>query len=195
MPPQNQPNYDFILNPEKPQRSRVPQPKLMRIAVLGGGLVLFLIIASIVINLVRGSNATLPSLTSLIKQQQLLIHITDDAVKQTGVSVANSGAAATIDLTMGSQQQELIDYATLNHLKINAKQSTPDTTKVDSALQAAASGGTYNATLHSTLVTEVTNYRAYLQRAYSNVKGAHGRSIIQKDYDAADLLLKQLNTN
>lgn len=194
MQPEHPANYDFIMNPKKPQRSVGSQSMLMRVAIFGGGLVVLLIIFSVIMNLIRGSDATVPSLTNLMREQQLITHITELAPTQPGVSSENASAAATIFLSVGTQHQEMVNYATENHLKIDAKQTVPNTLAVDTALDAATSGGTYNTTLRSTLKTELTTYKAYLQRAYSNVKGPRGKALIKKDFDAVVLLLKQLDS-
>jgi hypothetical protein len=196
MEPQHPANYDFIINPEKPQRGLVAPTSLkQRVLILGGGLVLLLVIGSFVMQLLKGSDNTKPALVSVLQQQQELLHLTQDTPTQTGVSPSNSSAAITIQLSIGSEQQELLTYLKQNHIKVSAKDiALGISAKTDADIKTAIDGGNYNTVLHSTLIDKLTSYRQYLVRAYSTAKGARGRALLKQDTANADLLLTQLQT-
>lgn len=196
MQPQPPANYDFILNPQKPQRSVVPSSLMQRVAIVGGGAVLLLILASIVINLLKGSDTSKPALLSVVRQQQELIHLTDNASSQVGISSSNSISVVTIQMSISTEQQELLAYLGQNHIKVKkADLALGINAKTDALITAAVSGGNYNSVFRSTIKDELTTYRQYLVRAFSTVKGPHGRTLIKQDVASTDLLLTQLETN
>jgi hypothetical protein len=196
MQPQPPANYDFILNPQKPQRSVVPSSLLQRVAIIGGGAVLLLILVTVVVNLLKGSDTSKPALLSVARQQQELIHLTDTAASQVGISSSNSISAVTIQLSISTEQKELLTYLGQNNIKVKpADLALGVSAKTDALITSAVSGGNYNAVFHTTLKDELTTYRQYLVRAYSTVKGPHGRNLIKQDVANTDLLLTQLETN
>lgn len=195
MQPQHPANYDFIMNPQGQNHPGLPTSTLQRVAIVGGGLVLLLIVASFVINMLKGSDTTKPALISVVQQQQELLHLTENAASQTGISTANSASVATIQLSVATEQQELLTYMKQNNVKVSAKEvALGVSAKTDAALQAAVESGSYNTVLRATLKDQVTVYQQYLVRAYSNVKGPRGRTLLKQDIAHANLLLTQLET-
>jgi hypothetical protein len=64
---------------------------------------------------------------------------------------------------------------------------------LDNQFTAAATNNTYDQLFKQTMQNKLTQYERALKIAYSQTKGPKGRALLSKDYDAAQLLLTQLN--
>lgn len=206
MPPQNQPpvphtDYEFIVNPgAPPHRSRLPGggSLLGRVIVIAIGLILLLTVFSVVKNLLNGNSNT-PLLASVAQDQQAVIHLSANALtqkqNQVAFSTTNTNFAVTSQLGLTSQQAELLKYMKLNHKKVSPKTLNLKVSQAtDTQLTAAAAASTYDQTFHDIMQAKLNTYLLDLKQAYNATKGQKGQQLLSKDYDAAQLLLTQLNT-
>jgi competence protein ComGC len=197
--PYNQPSpsqYEFITNPQSnPGASGTTSvTKRLVIAAICG--VLLLIVASLIFNLIRGSDKSFPAVLSVVQQQQELIHLTENSTAQPGISALNSEAAVTVNLTVTSQQQELLNLLRVTGHKLKPEQLLARINKqTDAELEDAVAGGTYNSVFRSALKTELAVYKQLLSQAYKDTKSVKSREILKKDFEAAKLLEQKLGSN
>lgn len=193
---QTQSSYEFIMNPpEPPKQSRLPGggSLLSRIALIGGGLVVLLIIANIARGALSGPSP-FPSYVSILQDQQVLIYVSTKALEEDSLSSTNRDFASTTQLSMTSSQTALIGYLATNDQVVDAKvlnaKVTPD---LDKRLETALAATTYNSTFQEIAKTTLVDYTARMQRTYDAFEGKKGRDLLAKDYKQAELLLEQLN--
>lgn len=193
-------NYDFILNPKQPKRfnlfnfngSSLP----MRIVVILGGLLLIFIIFSVIKGALSGGNtAVVPDLVGLVQDQQELIQVTSD-----GTQNASDGNvknfAYTAYLTLKSEQSQLVSYLQqADKHKVSKKEAA---LKLNAAVQqqlaASLASSSYDSTFTTIIQSQLQAYQKDLQQTYLLEKGPVGRSLLNNDYKATQLLLKQLNS-
>lgn len=191
-------NYDFIMNPQKPSRGGFNfngSSLGMRLAVAGGGFVVLLIVISVAMNLLKGSDNSKPALLAVAQQQQALIHLTTGLLDQQGISQSNSNVGVTVNLTVGSEQKALFTYLTNNKYKISLQQVNLGVKlPLDAQLQNAQSAGTYNTTFQTIIGQQLDTYSTLLKRAYPTVKGPKGRAMLKQDFDEVTLLKQQLQS-
>ena len=195
-PPGQQQPYDFILNPEQPKRGFTfpgGGNKVVRLAIILGGLLMILIIFAILKSfLISGPDYT--PYVSVAQDQQELIHLTTAAAKQQNLSVVNLNYTSTAKLSLSSSQTKLLAYLNKQHKKVSGKTlSLKVSTASDSQLTNAQSAGTYNQVYHDLVQTKLNTYLNDLNHAFQISNGKNGRALLKDDYTQAQLLLKQIN--
>lgn len=197
----NSPNdYDFIVNPAAvPRRSLQPNNSMLsRIVIALAGLCLLLIIVVGVKSLFSTDNSNLPALVAVVVQQQELIHITHASAEgPQPMSDANRNIVVTTDLSLTSAQSQLLAYVKTQNKKIPLKQISiyPGGKAIDDQLAASIAASNYDVTLHEVIKAQLTSYQSSLKQAYAKTTGTKGRELLNKQYDGAGLLLRQLGTN
>lgn len=191
-----QSSYEFIMNPpEPPKQSRFPGSGslLSRIAIIGGGLVVLLIIANVARGALSGPSP-FPSYVSILQDQQVLIYLSTKALEEDSLSSTNRDFASTTQLSMTSSQAALIGYLATNDQVVDAKVLNAKVTpELDKRLETALAATTYNSTFQEVAKTTLVDYTARMQRTYDAFEGKNGRDLLAKDYKQAELLLEQLN--
>lgn len=191
-----QSSYEFIMNPpEPPKKSRLPGggSLLSRIALVGGGLVVLLIIANVVRGALSGPSP-FPSYVSILQDQQVLIYLSTKALEEDSLSNTNRNFASTAQLSMTSSQAALTAYLATNDQTVDAKVLNAKVSpELDKRLQTALAATTYNNTFQEIAKTTLVDYTARMQRTYDAFEGKNGRDLLAKDYKQAELLLEQLN--
>ena len=198
-PPPTQPgqqnNYDFIMNPGPPsKRSMLPRGNnlLVRVAIVAVLLIVLLIGFNVVRNLLNGPS-NYPYLLEVAQDQTSIIHISDAAQQQRGLSEQNLNFALTADLAMNSARPELAQYMRKAGFKVKPKElSKKISTETDTKLSDAATASTYNEVFAEVMKAQLDEYQNDLKTAYTHTKGKNGRELLSSQHDAADLLRKQL---
>ena len=189
--------YDFIVNPSAPpSRSRLPggNSVVTRSLLVLGGVLVLLVIFIIGKNLLLVDSTNTPLLTTAVSQQQELIHLSGKAVLEPTIDPTTKNFALTTQLTLTSQQQQLLTYLNGQGHKIAPKQlASRVSLATDQQLTAAATDSTYDATFRQIMQTDLTAYKQTLEQAFSKTSGAVGQALINKDHESAQLLLQQLN--
>jgi hypothetical protein len=170
---------------------------ISRVLVVSVGLLVLLIGFTVIKNIVApGPNYAV--FTSVIQDQQALVHLTDrsQAATQSGTSLSinHQNFAVTAHAAIGSSESQTIAYLTQLKQKINAKQlDLKISPTVDSQLSAAATAGTYDSTFQTIMNKQLDAYKADLSKAYDQA-GPHGKVLIKDAFDQAKLLQAQLTT-
>ena len=195
--PVNPNNYDFIVNPGAPvKRSPLVGSSLTsRIVVVVVGLFVLLILFVGAKNLLSGGGGNMAAMIKIVNQQQELISLTTAATSgEQPLSSNSSTVAITTQVSLTSAQAQLLAYLKKSGIKVAKNQLIyPGGAAITAQLTAAAAAGTYDATLQQVLNTQLLNYKLSLKQAYAKTSGAHGKELLQKDYDGAGLLLRQFN--
>jgi ABC-type Na+ efflux pump permease subunit len=171
--PAPQPDFNFILNPNQPQKRAVnPGSMKQRILVVVIGLVLLLIIGSIAFTLLANAgkeNTT--GLIDILADQQEVIRIAGKGDKATSQDVRD--LAITTKLTVTTDQLALKAYVTkkvgkLNETLLAAKKNT----KTDAALDTALASGQYDDVYQKSLNATLSQYIKDLQTESKTDKNA-----------------------
>ncbi len=196
-PPAPQPNYDFIINPNKPSSGMsfngfksLPA----RIVLIAGGLLVLLVLFVVIKGLLGGSsNAS--AMTTVVQEQQALIHITTIATTQPGTNTTTQNSVATVLSSVSSAQSQLLAYLRSNNQSVSKSVLNQRvSTTTDAQLTTAASAGTYDSTYKTIVLAILNNYINALKTAYNQTKGPKGQALLNDDYNSAQLLLRQLST-
>lgn len=195
-PPPPAPDYNFILNPQQPKRPGLfnfggGSTAMRALVVIGIIFVLMIVFVAVRSALGGGSSAT-PALVTVAQDQQKLLHLAASGQQQsTSDTVQNF--AATAQLSLASEQQELLAYLSDNGHKVGDKElGLAISQSTDDQLAAAKSASTFDDTFKTIMADNLKAYRSDLQKAYQATSGPKGRALLNDDYKAAQLLLKQL---
>ena len=203
-PAQQGPNYNFIMEPPKPERrSLLPTNSgpAIRIALILGGVLVVFVIFAVIKSLLFSSGGNKQALITVAQDQQAIIHIVTNATTGTQgqqpavLSASNQSFAITTQLKINSAQTQLLTYLKANHVKASTKVLG---LKVDAAtdqqLSAAAANSTYDSTFQQVMQAKLNDYQSALDAAYKQTSGPNGRKLIKQEFQGAQLLLTQLNS-
>jgi len=189
--------YDFIVNPDAaPRRSRLPggNSVISRLLLVLGGIAILLIIFIVGKNMLLVDSSNTPLLIDAVSQQQELIHLSGKAVQEPSLEATTKNFALTTQLTLISQQRQLLAYLQTQGRKIAPKQlSNQVSLATDQQLAASVAASTYDATFRQIMLTKLSAYKQTLQQAFTKTSGSAGSALVNKDYDSAQLLLQQLD--
>jgi len=112
---------------------------------------------------------------------------TDGSTKAT--TLPAQSLAQSIIASLTSQNQELVKYMKDNGTKVTPAQLRLKHSKTtDETLATAKQNNTYDSAFKSIIQTDLDTYLATLQRAYKADPGPVGKTLLAKQYDAAQLL-------
>jgi hypothetical protein len=189
--PDNTGQYDFIVN--NGASSKRPAPKNMLIFIVGAA-VLLVILAWVILSLVfGGKGGAVAPLITIAQEQTEIVRVTKLADDSNRLSTQDAkNFSKTTRLTVGSDQSKLVAFLAKNGKKLSEKQlGSKHSATTDTALDAAASSGTYDSTLVSTLQTQLKTYQASLQQAYTGATSSSEKTLLKSEFDNATLLLEQ----
>lgn len=192
------PDYGFILEPPKPPRAPLFKfgggSQKMRIILVVAVIFVLLVLFAGLKNIVASSNKSIPSLVSVAQYQQELLHLAQSGA-QNATSASLKNFAYTTQLSLQSEQKDLVLYLKNNGHKTGTKELNLKISKtLDNQLTAALTNSSYDPTFKQAMQDKLTNYQQALKQAFIQTKGPKGQALLSNDYDAAGLLLKQLNS-
>lgn len=202
MNPEYQPEqspYDFIMKPDTPQPKRPlaidPSSKngfLVKIGLIVGGVLVFMIIVTVGINLLTGGKTNTTDILSLVETQAELVRVTGSlsgpANDQTVKNIAMSA-----NLTLVTQQQQTTALLATKGVKVSVKELLlkKDAT-TDTQLQAATQSNTFDSVFTQILQKKLGSYTDDLQTYYKNATDSNVKKLLQQDYAQAQLLKTQI---
>lgn len=197
--PPGQNPYDFIVNPGKPPRRNLfggGASKVQRMAVLAAGAAVVLIIIIVIVNLIFGGGGGNAVADIKVAQDQTEIaRVARLGVQQQDIGQAAKNVAITAQLTLASDQQQLIDYLQKNGVKISDKElAALQDPQADQQLSTADANSTYDSTFLSIMQTDLSKYQQTLNTAYQGSKSIDLRQLLRGQYDNAGLLLEQIKS-
>ncbi|HSX34212.1 MAG TPA: hypothetical protein VLF62_01035 [Candidatus Saccharimonadales bacterium] len=193
--PPNNP-YDFITSAQqKPPRAPGTvggNSFIGRLLLIVGGAVVFMVVGAVVVNLLFSSKTNVGSLIAITQTQQEIIRVAGQGSDQ-GVSdqvIAGSGMNARLVLT--TQQQNMLTYMGTQGKNVNKKElDLKKDTKTDTQFAQAKATSTFDIVYAQVLTQELKDYAASLKTAYNNASSTEMKTLLAKDYNETQLLLKQ----
>lgn len=187
--------YDFILNPQKPQKRNVlggigGDPFISKILFIVGGAVVLMVMAALFINLLFGSKTNVETLVALAQTEQEIVRLSSMGEDAADQSIRN--AAITSQLSVTSHQR--IWLATLNkhNRQIEDKElSLKRDASTDKKLTTARQTSTFDTTYATVMRSKLEAYATVLKTAHQGSSDAKDRAALSSQYDDVQLLLKQ----
>lgn len=186
----DQPNYDFILNPQKPQRSRLAMNSMkQRILVVGGAIgvliVVIVLLSSIIGGLGSKSNEQFLDLAAYQSELGRVLELGAERARST----ATKNKAVTASYTLNTDYQRTVTIINNRGVKppkdLLARYKGGDS---DQKLDAAEKANNFDSVYEEIYKEKLTNYRAKLNEIYPSL--APNEQAVLKDYsNHAKLLL------
>jgi hypothetical protein len=192
--------YDFIVNPQKPQKPLLnlggPNAVLMRVAVVGIGVVLLIVLAIVVSSLFKGSG-NVANMTIVAQDQAEIIRVTTLATQDQSSDISQPTTlyfAENCVLAVGSEQQKLTSFLSSNGVKLTQAQlGLKHNAQTDSALNAAAASSTYDTAFLNAMQGDVGMYVSDIKTAYAKSTNPKEKQLLATDYSDAQLLATELH--
>jgi hypothetical protein len=195
-PSQPQPDYSFIMNPDKPPRKPLfpgGRSVIGRLALVLIGLFIILIVF-VVIRGFFSNNTNMEMFVSLAQKQQEIIHLTTNAAEQDDLPETTRNFVVTAQLSLSSTQKELLTYMDSNGSGINTKLLNQTVNAgLDEELAAAVSNSSYDRVFREILKEQLVDYQQALERTFDNTDGPNGQKILEDAFQESELLLKLLD--
>lgn len=198
-PPSRDSSYSFITNPAPPPRKSVMEmlpgsgSLIGRVGLVAGVLFVFIILIMIARSLTSGGGGNVAQLTNVLQDQQEIVHLVANTVNVSDITTANKNFSATVRLSVGSSQTQLMQYMVNNHYKVNPKLlGLKVSSAIDDQLTAAEAATTYNQTFQQIMNSKLDAYANDLQSAYQVNKGKKGRAILNDSFNQIKLFKIQL---
>ena len=202
VPPQQQPEfspqqpnpYGFInsAGTSRPNPFQNISPAGRFLIIAAGAILLFIFIFMLGRAIFGGPDPVAQQYVSVAQHQTEII-----TVAKAGTQKANGEAtkvlAYSTQLSVQSDQQQLLAYLEKHGVKVKDKQLTQThDPATDAALAAAEQSGTFDTVFTTTLQKELAAYQQSLRQAYKLSAGGKTISgLLQTDFNNAALLLKQ----
>ena len=196
MPPSQQNQYDFILsNNSKPRRSfSFGNSPGARIAIVVGGLILFIIAATIINSfLSRDAKAHNQRLTEIAQTQSEIVRVSALAAKD-GKSQGTRNYALNTKLSVQSSQQELrkaLNRRGVKDKSINKKLADSKNTKNDETLKEGGLNNRYDETFTALVNKQLADYQKLIQAAYQSSNTSEKKVLTASFENAGRLAVKQ----
>lgn len=191
--------YDFIVNPNSQTRPGLGLSSLLggslmgRVALLGGGLVVIMIVVAVLMSALSPKSVT-PELISITQRQQEIIRVSTAAVNQTTSSDAKN-FVTNVEASVTTSQVQVIAYLASHGQKLNNKTLGLDKDpQTDAQLTNAATANNYDSAVTQNMITQLQNYEGQLQTAFNATSSVTLKATLQNNYNTANLLLKQAQT-
>lgn len=187
--------YEFILSAQPPKPSKFGSGSLAkRILLVCVGLGLLAVIAMVAMNLLGSKGVSREQLVTIAQQQQEIVRIAQTANSQ-ATGQATKDIATTIDLSVNTDQQKLLEYGSKINIKIDKKQlNLKKDTKTDAFLDNAQASSTYDAAWRQTMQTMIASYKSNLTTLFDSTESKSLKDILNKSFNNATLIEEQLKT-
>jgi predicted metalloprotease len=188
--------YDFIVNPNQPQR-RAGLGKvggnnnfLVKIGALLGGVVVLFIVAAVIANALLGNKNNLGDIIAIAQNETEMIRISATGSRASDQDTRN--AATNTQYTLVTQRQQWVSWLRQRGTKLNDKTlNLKKNVSTDVQLNAARQTSTFDTVLSQLMRTQLQAYSSTLQDAYNNAASKSEKAMLQADYNQVQLLLKQ----
>lgn len=192
--PQPTNNYDFILNPQKPQKKLFGgmggDTFIAKVAFIVGGAIIIMVVGALLVNLIFGSKTNLETLVSLAKTEQEIGRLSDmgkDAVEQ---QIKN--AAINTDLVVTSHQRSWLTFVEKRGREVKSEElNLGKDSSSDRKLTLAKQTSTFDPTYTTLMRASLTDYAKDLKQAYQGATNKQEKLLLDAQYKDVVLLLKQ----
>lgn len=187
--------YEFILNAQQPKSASLGRNALLkRILLVCSGLALLAIVVAIAMSFLAPKGVSTEQLLSVAQQQQEIVRVAQTASSQAS-SQKTKDIAATVQLSIGSNQQQLLQYAEKASIKIDKKQlELKKDSKTDAFLENAQATSTYDAAWRQTMLTLLASYKTSLSTLFTSTSSPSLKSTLNNSFNGVNLLEEQLRS-
>lgn len=198
MPPQQQNQYDFIMNgsPKPPRNPLLGTGLGARIAVIAGLLIIIIIIGAVINSfLTKGDRVQTDRLVEIAQTQTEIIRVSSLA-KDKAKDINTLNLAVSTRLSVESSHQEVKASLAARGVKgksLNKKLAASKNPKTDAALDEATKNSRFDETFLTIINKQLTDYQKLLQAAYPGSKTKE-RSVLTASYENAGRLVKKSET-
>lgn len=191
--PQGNP-YEFILNPEKPQKNRgVKNNKLVMLLIFGvGGVILFMVLTVLLLNAFAPKKTDKATILSLAQTQQELIRISDQGSREARQQVTKN-LATTIQYSLITQQKKTIELLEKNGGKAGPKElALKQNAATDQQFTSAKATSTYDTTFTKITEDELNAYATSLKALVDKATTVQERDMMSDFYKQTQQLISQI---
>lgn len=200
MPPENQygpqpqqPNYDFIMNPNQQKRSgRFFNGSPKSLFIMLGAVLAFIIILFIVYQAAKPVGLG-PQLTTLAQNQNEIARVAGLA-SQSANSQNTKNFGATVNASMTTQENQLVDMLSKSGISLSSDTlAAAKNPKTDASLTAASQASNFDPVFTKTLTEELKDYQVQLSAIFKQTKPDQPvlKQQLQNDFDSVNLMLEQ----
>lgn len=186
--------YEFIINPNTPKkRPLLPGNNsfFVKLGLFLAGFVLLLVVLGVILSAVFSRNDVKPELIETAQMQQEILRIASN--DSSADHQASKDVAASIQLTVLSDQQSLLKYLAGRGTKVNVKTlALGKDSKADQLLESAKATNTYDTAYLQTLATDLAAYQAKLQAIYEKTSSKTLKASLTQYFKNAVLLSEQV---
>ena len=189
--------YEFIIAP--PVKSTrlgfggLQNSATKRLLVVAGVAILIIILGIIITSFLPKSSST-QSLTAIAQEQQELMRVAAQGETQ-AASETTRGLAYTIDLSIGTDQTQVLAYLTKHNTKLSVKQlSLTQDKSTDATLTAAQASSTFDSAFEKVMASQLQTYLSDLQKAYNSTSKTDVKQLLSTSYSAGKSLLNETQT-
>jgi hypothetical protein len=191
--------YEFIVAPNsghQPGATLFGGNKfLQQIGLLVGGTVAVIVVGVILASVLVPNKSSTAALTTIAQKQQEIIRVATLGVNQ-ATSQSAKNLAINTQLGVGSSQTDTLAYLAAHGAKINPKVLVlGHSSQTDQTLASAKETSTFDSALEQVLMTQLTSYQNSLRAAYKAAASKTAKTLLQKDYTSASLLLEQAKSS
>lgn len=188
--------YEFILNPEKPKKPGkfgLGGNKLaMTLVFIVGGVLIFMILATILLNAFTPKKIDEAQLTSLAQTQVELHRISKKASSEATQQVTRN-LATTVEYTMMTQKTETLKVLAENGVELGDKElALKQNATTDQKFATAKSTSTFDKTYTEIIETELTTYANTLKQLTTLGSSQKERDRISDYYQQVQQLISQI---
>lgn len=200
MNPQNsdQNPYDFIMNPgaapvKKPLGLGGKNSFFVKIGMIAGGAIVFMIVAAMVVNSLTGDKTNTTDLQTLAATQTEIARVASKGTSGSSSTVSVRSFAVSTQLSMLTQQHATINFLATKNVKMNTKKlSAAVNGQTDTKLQAASSSSTFDTVFVGVMKEQLANYLANLETYFKNATNNDVKAMLQTDFKQTQLLQQQI---
>ena len=200
MNPQNsdQNPYDFIMNPSAPGPKKPlglggKNSFFVKIGLIAGGAIVFMIVATIVINSLTSDKTNTADLETLAATQTEIARVASKGISGSSNTVAVRSFAISAQLTMLTQQHATVNFLATKDVKMNTKKlSAALNAQTDTKLQAASSSSTFDAVFVGVMKEHLAAYLANLETYFKNATNNDVKLMLQTDFQQTQMLQQKL---
>jgi hypothetical protein len=185
-------HYDFIMNPPKPKRRSLfgGDPFIAKIIVIVGGAVALMIVGALVVNIFLGGKTSIEAYVGLAQSEQEIARLSAEGEDATSQEIKNASAATLLSATSHKQTWVTLLGERGREVKEVELSLKKDAT-IDTTLENARQSSTFDATYTSTMRTLLEGYASELRAAYDGTSNKDHKETLSKQFEDAQLLLKQ----
>lgn len=194
--PANNDPYNFIMQPDTKKKNGL---KLgggnlpVTIGIIVGGAAILMIFVILIANLIGGSGSSSKSnLISLAQTQNEIVRVSGKAESAAKIRAVRN-LAVTIDMSLTSQQQQVIGVLTKNGVKLDKQDlQLKQNGQTDQRLTSASSTNTFDKEYAKIMQEALGNYVTSLRQINTTSKSNTERQLTKEYITQTELLIAQI---